>query len=154
MKRSFAFGSRSLFAVLALILAGGCSSDWIPFSGGALEGQIVAAGEGIPIAGSEEVVRLETQPADPYSVNLWVIALDDDLYVHAGDNHTTWVQHLEVDPSARVGFQGSIIELNAERVTDQPTFDRFRVAYDDKYGVSTRHEDINDVYLYRLSARH
>jgi hypothetical protein len=153
MKTSTAFRSRRLIAILALTLVGGCSGDWIPFSGGALEGKIVSASEGIPIAGSEDVVRLETQPADPYSVNLWVIALDDDLYVHAGDNHTTWIQHLEIDASARIGYEDSIIELVAERVTDQPTFDRFRVAYDDKYGVSTRHEDINDVYLYRLSAR-
>ncbi|MGA0839677.1 MAG: DUF2255 family protein [Pseudomonadales bacterium] len=144
---------RRLVAILTLTLVGGCSGDWIPFSGGMLEGTIVPASEGIPVAGSEDVVRIETQPTDPYSVNLWVIALDDDLYVHAGDNHTTWIQHLEVDPSARVGYQTSIIEVIAERVTDQPTFDRFRSAYEDKYGVSTRLEDIDQVYLYRLSAR-
>ena len=80
-------------------------------------------------------VQLETRPADPYSVNIWVIAMDPNLYIHAGANRSAWVEHIEADPKVRVRVEDSIYELAAARVDAQEEFDRFSDAYEKKYGM-------------------
>ncbi len=100
-----------------------------------------------------DVIRLETQPADPYSVELWVIGVDNVLYVHAGDNRTNWVEDIEVDANVRLLHDGSIYELRAERVTDAAEFAAFAVVYEKKYGWRPRNENVDEVYLFRLLPR-
>ena len=98
-------------------------------------------------------VQLETRPADPYSVNIWVIALDPHLYVHAGANRSAWVENLEADPRARVRVDGTLYELTAARVAEQAEFDRFSDAYEKKYGRRPRNENVGEAYLFRLGPR-
>ena len=57
-----------------------------------------------------KTIQLETRPADPYSVNIWVIALGEHLYVHAGANRSEWVEHMEADPNVRLRVGDSIYE--------------------------------------------
>ena len=98
-------------------------------------------------------IQLETRPADPYSVNIWVIAIDENLYVHAGDNRSRWVENMEADPAVRLRVDESIYELAAARVGSQEEFDRFSEAYDRKYGRRPGNENVGEAYLFRLSAR-
>lgn len=98
-------------------------------------------------------MQLETRPADPYSVNVWVIALDENIYVHAGDNRSKWVENMEADPSVRLRIDDSIYELLAARVEEQEEFDRFSDAYEQKCGRRPGNEDVAEAYLFRLSAR-
>jgi hypothetical protein len=98
-------------------------------------------------------IQLETRPADPYSVNLWVIAQGDSLLVHAGENRAAWVEHIEADAAVRVQVEGKIFELAATRVAAQSEFDAFSDAYEEKYSVRPRHEDVRSAYLFRLKAR-
>ena len=136
--------------VLALaVLLGGCG--YIP--SGAREGTPAALPDDWSAVAASDVIRFETQPADPYSVELWVIGVDNVLYVHAGDNRTKWVEHMEVDANVRLLHDGSIYELRAERVTDQAEFETFAVIYDEKYGWRPRNENIEEIYLYRLLPR-
>ena len=104
---------------------------------------------------SDEVdtVQLETRPSEPYSVNVWTVAIGPSLYVHAGTSRSTWVEHMEADPSVRMAIEDSIYELSAARVTEQAEFDRFSDAYEEKYGLRPRNEDVSQAYLYRLGAR-
>ncbi|MFM7121320.1 MAG: hypothetical protein ACKOBM_18635 [Gammaproteobacteria bacterium] len=143
---------RALALALALLL-GGCSSDWIPFSSGPLSGRVTPMPGDLSTVDAYDVIRLETHPADPYSVKLWVVATDGHLYVHAGENRTTWVEHIEANPDVRLGFGDDIILLRAERVTTDAEFLRFSAAYRLKYSVSPRSDDIEAVYLFRLSPR-
>ncbi len=139
---------------ISLILAGlvsACSESSIPFSGGALEGTVVPAPEDWSEVAAQEVIKLETNPGEPYSVNLWIIGMDQMLYVHAGVNRTTWVEHMEADPTVRLGSEGEIYSLVSERVTDQDEFDGFSEVYKEKYGRYPRNRDINEAYLYRLT---
>jgi len=98
-------------------------------------------------------IQLETRPEDPYSVNIWVIASGDKLYVHAGANRSTWVEHMEANPAVRVQIEAKIFDLTASRVEDQQEFDAFSDGYEKKYSTRPRHDDIQEVYLFRLVAR-
>ncbi len=135
-----------LLCVLALSACG-------YFPSGELEGTPAALPADWSAVAAADVIRFETQPAEPYSVELWVIAVDDVLYVHAGDNRTNWVEHIEADANVRLLHDGSIYELRAERVTDQAEFEVFAVVYDEKYGWRPRNENIDEIYLYRLLPR-
>jgi len=135
----------------ALIL--GCGGPFVLLPGGALEGPTVAPPESWSFTDEVKTVQLETQPADPYSVNIWLIALDENLYVHAGANRATWVEHIEADPDVRLRVNESIYELVATRVDRQEEFDRFSDAYDRKYGRRPSNGNVAEAYLFRLSAR-
>ena len=139
----------SLMIIAALMAA--CS--YIPFSGGALSGTLTAPPNDWTQVASPSVVELETQPSDPYSVKLWIIGLGPNLWVHAGANRATWVEHMEVDPNVRVLIGDALYELAAERVTGAEEFGRFADAYEEKYGNRPRNENIAEIYLYRLVPR-
>lgn len=143
-------------ALLALLLAApaaGCRGPWLLLPGGALEGRTVPAPDDWSFTDAVKTVQLETRPADPYSVNIWVVALGPSLYVHAGTRRSGWVENLEADPDARLRVDDSIYELVASRVEDQAEFDRFSDAYERKYGRRPRNENVSEVYLFRLAAR-
>ncbi|MCP5040560.1 MAG: nitroreductase family deazaflavin-dependent oxidoreductase, partial [bacterium] len=65
------------------------------------------------------MIQLETNPEDPYSVNIAYTVVDDQLYIYAGDTRTQWVENMEADPRVRFRLDDTIYELRAERVTDR-----------------------------------
>ena len=136
----------------SLILAG-CSGPFAVLPGGALEGEASRAPTDWSFIDRIDTIQLETNPADPYSVNIWVIARDDALYVHAGANRATWVENMEAEPKVRLQANESIYELAATRVASQDEFDRFSAAYEEKYGNPPRNRDVSEAYLFRLVAR-
>lgn len=121
--------------------------------GGALDGEVVPVPADWGFVDEVNTVQLETNPQDPYSVNIWIVGMGDALYAHAGAKRTTWVENIEADPAVRVRIEDKIYELSATRVEDQKEFDAFANAYETKYGTRPRHEKIEEVYLYRLTAR-
>lgn len=138
---------------LALLLAAttaGCAGPCVLLPGGALEGPTTAAPGSWAFTDDVKTVQLETRPADPYSVNIWVIALGEHLYVHAGTNRSTWVENIEADPGVRLRVDDAIYELVASRVEGQEEFDRFADAYERKYGRRPRNESVDEAYLFRL----
>jgi hypothetical protein len=149
---------RMRIAVLAVALLSigshmGCSGPTVLLPGGALDGTKTQAPADWSFTDETSTVQLETRPSDPYSVNIWVIALGPNLYVHAGANRSEWVDHMETDPNVRLRVGDAIYELSAARVTEQAEFDRFADAYERKYDRRPRNETIAEVYLYRLASR-
>ena len=143
-----------LFAALMLTASlAGCGGPFVLFPGGALEGSTVQAPDSWAFTDDVKTVQLETLPADPYSVNIWVIALGGHLYVHAGANRSTWVENMEADPNVRLQVEDSIYELVSARVDGQDEFDRFSDAYEKKYGRRPRNGNVAEAYLFRLGAR-
>lgn len=141
---------RTLLAgVLCLLL--GC--DYLPFSAGKLDGTLTDVPSDWSEAAQADIIELETQPADPYSVKLWVIGLGPALYVHAGDNRATWVEHIEANPNVRLRIEENIYELRALRVSDPGEFNIFSAAYERKYGNRPRNENVAEAYLFRLESR-
>ncbi len=145
--------SKLLVLVFALAPLAGCGGPFVLLPGGALEGTTEPVPESWAFTDEVSTIQLETRPADPYSVNIWVIAIDENLYVHAGDNRSRWVENMESDPAVRLRVDESIYELAAARVESQEEFDRFSEAYDRKYGRRPGNENVGEAYLFRLSAR-
>jgi hypothetical protein len=144
--------------VLALVLAltaatTGCARPFLLLPGGALEGTTQPIPDGWAFTDEVSTVQLETRPSDPYSVNIWVTAVGEHLYLHAGANRSAWVENIEADPNVRLRVDASIYELAASRVDTQDEFDRFSDAYEKKYERRPRNENVAEVYLFRLRPR-
>lgn len=133
-----------------LLLLVGCA-DYIPISSGALEGTQAPAPQSWTAVAQQKIIQLESQPSDPYSVNLWVIGEGERLYVFAGDNYATWIEHIDADPAVRLKMGGSIYRLHATRVTDAQEFEWFAQAWESKYGNRPRNESVAETYLMRLT---
>ena len=71
----------------------------------------------------------------------------------AGDNLATWVENIAKNPMVRLGAEERIYELKADRVTDPDVFEEFAQAWEAKYGNRPRNENVDETYLYRLTAR-
>ena len=143
------------FLVLLLVAAAiaGCGGPCVLLPGGALDGPTAPTPDDWSFTDAVKTVQLETRLADPYSVNIWTVAIGENLYVHAGASRSGWVERLEADPNVRLRVNDSIYELSAARVDDQAEFDRFSDAYERKYGRRPRNENVAEVYLFRLTAR-
>lgn len=63
-------------------------------------------------------VQLEFRPDKPYSINIWAVAIDQDMYVATGEDGTRWTEYLQQTPQVRVRVQESIYPLNAVRIED------------------------------------
>ena len=142
---------RLTLLLLLTILLAGC--DLIPFSGGALSGTPTEPPADWTEAASPDVIELETNPQNPYSVKLWIIGMGSDLYVHAGANRATWVEHIEQDANVRLLIDEALFELKAVRVESAEEFEAFAEVYEEKYGNRPRNENVNEAYLFRLSSR-
>ena len=100
------------FLALALTASlSGCGGPFVLLPGGALEGETAPIPGSWAFTDEVDTVQLETRPADPYSVNIWVIALDENLYVHAGANRAAWVEHMESDPKVRLLSLSSVTAI-------------------------------------------
>jgi hypothetical protein len=130
-----------------------CSRPLLLLPGGALEGEPAPIPESWAFTEGVDTVQLETRPGDPYSVNIWTVAVGDHLYVHAGTNRSAWVEHIEANPEVRMQVEDRIYALSAARVETQEEFDRFSDAYEAKYDRRPRNENVDEAYLFRLSAR-
>jgi hypothetical protein len=135
------------------IVSAGCGGPFVVLPGGELEGETAATPEIWAFTDEISTIQVETRPTDPYSINIWAVGMDDYLYLHAGANRTTWIEYLEVDPLVRARIDGTIYELRADKVEDAAEFARFADAYEVKYGMRPRNEDIAEIYVYRLGAR-
>lgn len=142
-----------LLGVVALCLLSACSQPLLMLPGGELEGRVTPPPSDWSALAPIKTIQIETQPTEPYSVNLWIVALDNAPYIHAGANRATWVEHLEADPRLRLRVGENLYELRGTRVTDAAEFARFANAYETKYDRRPRNENVDEVYLYRLTVR-
>ena len=128
-------------AALTSILLAACAGDPIgPFAGGKLS----APQSDAPYSDWSQIqwvdtVFIETRPTDPYSVQTWVISMDDTLYLPtsliAGDSADarTWVQNVLADPSVRVQINDAVYPMHAERIIDAEHHQRALSAFQTKY---------------------
>jgi hypothetical protein len=145
-----------LVGLLAVAMAApliGCGGPFLLLPGGELEGESASVPESWAFTEEIGTIQVETNPSDPYSINIWAVGMDEYLYLHAGANRTTWIEHMEADPLVRARIEGKLYELRATKVEDAAEFARFADAYEDKYSVRPRNENIAEIYVIRLGAR-
>jgi hypothetical protein len=137
---------------ILLLLLLGCG-PFLVIPGGELSGGVAEVPSDWGFTKDIDTIQLETRPSDPYSVNIWATGVGKDLYLHAGANRANWVEHIEDDPRVRIRIEDKLYELRATRVENAAEFKVFADAYDQKYGLRPRNENVAEVYLMRLEAR-
>jgi hypothetical protein len=138
-----------LVGLCLIVLVTGCDPVFM-LPGGKLDGELSAIPNTWAAVDDLKTIQLETHPLDPYSVNVWAIAMGTIVYVHAGASRSTWVENMEIYPNVRIRVGGKLFDLTATRVTSPDEFKDFSDTYEKKYGSRPRNEDVAQAYLFRL----
>jgi len=138
--------------LLAVALATGCGGPISMVPGGELSGPVQATPADWAFSNDHETVQLETRPTDPYSVNVWGVAIGDHFYV-AGSKDSTWVAHVTAEPAVRLRIDGAIYELAATPTEDEGEINAFLAAVEKKYDWESDEEQRENAVLFRLDPR-
>jgi len=143
---------RLALVLAALALACGGPLGWMP--GGKLDGEPVDTPIGDwSFASKTEKLQLESDPADPYSVNIWFVTEGDKLWVFAGGGESsTWAKHLLADPHAIVRIDGKLYPRKAARVTDTAEIAHVEQLYLAKYDYTRDPNGVFGPVVFRLEA--
>ena len=133
-----------------------------PFSGGSLSGPVHAQPvDDWSFSQADETVQIETNPAEPHSVNTWCVGLGERLYVPTSmirgpktPSERGWVKNVIADPRLRIRIGGELYERMAVRVTDVEEYDAARVALEAKYALDPAERDPErEIWIFRLDPR-
>ena len=109
-----------LIILLTLLVSiSGCA--YVPFSAGKLKGTPTEALADWREIASISIIQLETNPEQPYSVNIWMVAEQARIYVFAGDNYAQWVQNIESNQSVRLQAEEKVYDLRAHTDHEKDT---------------------------------
>jgi len=141
-------------ALVSLVALLACNGPVGLLPGGALEGEArPAPSDWTSAVGDYDTCQLETQPTDPYSVNIVCTVVEGRLYLNAGDTETQWVKNMGADPNVRLRVSGFLYELRAERVSDAAELATFGQAWTDQSMFRRDPRELEQVWVYRLVAR-
>ena len=139
--------------VLSLFVLGGCNGPFILLPGGQLDGTLEPTPKSWDFVGAYGTFQLETQPRDPYSVNIAYTVIDGQMYINAGDSETQWVKNIAADSNVRVRLDQKLYDVRAERVTDRATLQAFSKAWTEQSIFRRDPMELEKVWIYRLVAR-
>ena len=139
--------------LLALFLTAGCNGPFGLMSGGKLDGEERSIPKNWDSLGTSGQMQLETNPQEPYSVNVNYTIVDGHMYVNAGDTETTWVKHIAANPAVRLRIDGAIYDLRAERVTDPKEIAHFGKVWTSQSMFMRDPSELGEVWVYRMEPR-
>ncbi len=145
--------ARLLLTGAIIVLLSGCAEPFIVFAGGALSGDEKVPPADWAFLEAIDTVQIETDPNDPYSVNVWAVGIGPDAYVATGEDGTNWTERIEGDPLVRLRTNGDIYPLSAAPVTDMAERRRVAQAYLNKYDVDDDEGWVDTGRIYRLDRR-
>ena len=132
----------------------GCSGPIFLMPGGALDGPLRATPQDFSFADEAGTIQLETNPSQPYSVNISCAVVAGVLYINAGDTETAWVKNIQADRNVRLRINDGIFELQAHRVTEAAEMDRVAEAWTGKHGWWARDpRELDEAWVYLLEGR-
>jgi hypothetical protein len=146
---------------LALALALSACGPIGPISGGRLSGEVQPAPSDWSFAADVEQAQLETNPADPSSVNIWLGSLNGELYIASSmirgpklPSERAWVRDVEADDRVRLRIEDALYELRAERVLDANEADAVRAMLEAKYSLDPAARDPErEIWFFKLAPR-
>ncbi len=106
-----------------VLLASGCQTPFLVFPGKALQGDIEHV-ESFDFFNQYNVLQLEVNPDNPYSVYLGVVVIEGELYIDAAPGRR-WHKLLQQNRSVRIGKNGVIYPAVAVRTDDPKIARRF-----------------------------
>jgi hypothetical protein len=145
---------RPLLLCFALAFAA-CQGPTGLLPGESLEalGKAAAAPTDWDFAGEAGGIKLETNPVDPYSVNLAYTVMDGRLYINAGGTETQWAKYIAADGRVRLLLDGQLYDLRAQRVTDQTEIESFAEAWTGQSFFRRDPRKYEEIWLFELAAR-
>lgn len=130
---------RGFAALFVMLLCIGCGPIG-PFSGGRLSGDDGDWPKDWSHVADVKQVQLETVLEDPYSVNVWLVAVDREAYLATSllmgteiPEEREWVRNIAVDPRVRIRVEGIVYSARLETVADSSVKARVFEAYQLKY---------------------
>ena len=145
--------SMRLLLVLTVLFCAACSGPFAVFPGGRLTGESGQDPGDWAFAGDSGTCQLETNPQEPYSVNIACTIVGGALYVNAGDTETQWVENMQADPAVRLRIDGILYDLRAERARDPATIDAFAEAWTSQSMFLRDPRGLEEAWIYRLDTR-
>ncbi len=124
-----------------------------PVPGGAIDGESIPAPQSWAASDAVKVISLETNPEQPYSVNIWAVGIDPFLYVGASDSDSTWAQNIQADDRVRVRIGDATYDLKGTRLDDPATQAVVRQAFIRKYEMDPEDAAFEGAALFRLEPR-
>lgn len=145
-----------LLSALLLATSPGCGGEGGPaglLPGGRLAGEPSGTPADWAFAGDAGTMQLETNPAEPYSVNLAYTVFAGRFYVNAGGTETRWAAHIAADPRVRLRLDERLYDLRARRVTDAAEIDAFAEAWTSQSFFRRDPRGYDEVWLFELLTR-
>lgn len=97
----------------------------------------------------EKVMELEIRPSKPWSLSIWAVVVDGELYSpSAFGAHRRWPAVALQDPRVRVRTHGQIYERTLEQVTDPDLKKRVGQAAAARYGFDAEQSARDDTTWY------
>ncbi len=143
------------------LLCSACGGPLGPMAGGTLSGPEHSGDEPDWDALLNEIenIQIESNPADPYSVNVWATGHSGALYVPTSlilgpDDPTerTWVNNVVQNPSVRLRIDGTVYPRTAVRVTDEELVATVRSLLMAKYQ-EDEDEHSSKAWIFRMDPR-
>jgi len=142
-----------LMCILAWPLLAACNGPTFVTPGGALAGEVKPTPSDWEFATEFGTVQLETNPDDPYSVNISCVVMEGRLYAYAGESYTQWAENIEKNANVRYRMDGVVYELRAERVVGKEEIAAFGEAWTAKGAFLQDPTQFPEVWLFELVAR-
>lgn len=131
----------------------GCSQPMGPIAGGALNGDPAKWPDDWSFTDDLQNVLLETNPEDPYSVTIWCVEHDGELFIAAAEKEHQWVAYIAQDQRVRLNVDGSLYEARATHIHNVDEIVAILPAYVAKYEFDYEGNFVEDGILYRLDPR-
>jgi hypothetical protein len=152
---------RSALALGLAIALSACDGPLGPFSGGELSGEVKPVPSDWGLLADVKEVQLETNPAEPRSVSVWLATASGALYISSSlirgpmvPTEREWVRDVAADERVRLRIDGVVYELRAVRVLDESEAAAARRAIEGKYELGADDMDSGrEVWVFRLGAR-
>lgn len=145
--------SFALAAITLLLTA--CGDPMGPMPGGKLEGELTTIPDDWSFTASTEDFQLETDPDDPYSVNVWAVDLGSMLYVASGGGETTWSENMQSNGNVVLRDGNNLYALHATQIFDVEELLRVLKRYEEKYDLGEIGDEAepDEAIVYRLEPR-
>jgi hypothetical protein len=103
----------------------------------------------------EEVIELEIRPSKPWSLHVWNVVIDGELYVpSARGAQRRWTAVVLNDPNIRVRTRDTIYEQRLEKVDDPALRRRIGEAVVARYALGGSDEDdLASTWFFRVAPR-
>ena len=146
------FRAGAACALVAAVALAACDPVFV-FPGGELAGTERSLPADWGFTRDFHTIQLETRPSDPYSVNVWGVAVNRHFYVASDGGESRWARAIEAEPRVRLRIGDDIYRLAAKRAEDPGELEDVIDAYIEKYGGDRERSFVSNAWVYRLGSR-